>query len=255
METNSLLTFNRSIGKQKRLSKVAESSCPFCDVGHLTDIYDQQGEMIFLKNKYPTLEKTDQFVLIESAKHDGNISNYEPEEWQNILAYAIKQWKVFYNDPKYKSVLLYKNYGKLSGGSLSHPHMQIVGLLEADGYREIAPAYFSGDTVATKAGATLNISDHPIMGFLEFNISFDEQSITPAADYIKEVVSYLLADFNDGRCEAYNLFFYKLTDKLYCKVVPRFIVSPYFVGYFISQKFDAEFTAEVIKDLKEKYLN
>ncbi len=49
--------------------------------------------------------------------------------------------------------------------------------------------------------------------------------------------------------------FYKLTDKLYCKVVPRFIVSPYFVGYFISQKFDAEFTAEVIKDLKEKYLN
>ncbi len=121
METNSLLTFNRSIGKQKRLSKVAESSCPFCDVGHLTDIYDQQGAMIFLKNKYPTLEKTDQFVLIESAKHDGNISNYEPEEWQNILAYAIKQWKVFYNDPKYKSVLLYKNYGKLSGGSLSHP--------------------------------------------------------------------------------------------------------------------------------------
>ena len=52
METNSLLTFNRSIGKQKRLSKAAESSCPFCDVGHLTDIYDQQGEMIFLKNKY-----------------------------------------------------------------------------------------------------------------------------------------------------------------------------------------------------------
>lgn len=255
METNSLLTFNRSIGKQKRISGAAEPSCPFCDVEHLTDIYDQQGEMIFLKNKYSTLEKTDQFVLIESTKHDGNISNYEPKEWQNILAYAIKQWKVFYNDPKYKSVLLYKNYGKLSGRFPFTPAHADRRALEADGYHEIAPAYFSGETVATKAGATLNISDHPIMGFLEFNISFDEQSIAPAADYIKEVVSYLLAEFNDGRCEAYNLFFYKLADKLYCKVVPRFIVSPYFVGYFISQKFDAEFTAEVVKRLKEKYLN
>ena len=255
METNSLLVFNRSIGKKKRTMGQKETICPFCDVDNLIDIYDQKDDMIFLKNKYPTLEKTDQFVLIESAKHDGNISNYAPAEWRKILAYAIEKWKIFYNDPKYQSVLLYKNFGKLSGGSLSHPHMQIVGLLEADGYREINPAYFTGKTIQAKNGAFINISDHPIMGFLEFNICFDEQSITQAADYIKQVVSFVLKDFNDGRCEAYNHFFYKLADKLYCKITPRFIVSPYFVGYFISQKFDDAFTADVIKTLKENYLD
>ena len=60
METNSLLTFDRSIGKTKRVAGKKASSCPFCDVAHLTDIYDQQGDMIFLKNKYSRDgEKTD----------------------------------------------------------------------------------------------------------------------------------------------------------------------------------------------------
>lgn len=254
METNSLLTFDRSIGKTKRVAGKKATSCPFCDVAHLTDIYDQQGDMIFLKNKYPTLKQTDQFVLIESSKHDGNISNYTKTEWEMIFTYAIQKWKTFYNDPKYKSVLLYKNYGKLSGGSLSHPHMQIVGLLEADGYREIAPAYFTGQIVTKRAGVYLNISDHPIMGFLEFNVSFTEETLLTAADLIKKVVSFILKDYNDGRCEAYNLFFYKLNDRLFCKIVPRFIVSPYFVGYFISQKFDEAFTDRVIAKLKADYL-
>lgn len=254
METNSLLTFDRSIGRTKRIKGKKSTTCPFCDVKNLTDIISQEDDMIFLKNKYPTLEKTDQFVLIESAKHDGNISTYSLAEWQKILRYAIKQWKIYYNDPKYRSVLLYKNFGKLSGGSLSHPHMQVIGLLEADGYREINLAYFEGQTVQQKAGVALNVSSHPIMGFLEFNVCFDETSIDTAAYQIQQVVSYLLNDFNDGTCEAYNLFFYKIKDKLYCKIVPRFIVSPYFVGYFISQKFDDNFTAETINELQTKYL-
>ena len=81
----------------------------------------------------------------------------------------------------------------------------------------------------------LNISEHPIIGFTEFNIIIDNISyIDEMANYIQQTVRYILIDFHKG-CSSYNLFFYYLNGKIICKVVPRFVVSPLYVGYKIPQ--------------------
>ena len=54
------------------------------------------------------------------------------------------------------------------------------------------------------------------------------------ANYIQQTVRYILTDFHKG-CSSYNLFFYYLNGKIICKVVPRFVVSPLYVGYKIPQ--------------------
>ena len=54
------------------------------------------------------------------------------------------------------------------------------------------------------------------------------------ANYIQQTVRYILIDFHKG-CSSYNLFFYYLNGKIICKVVPRFVVSPLYVGYKIPQ--------------------
>ena len=81
----------------------------------------------------------------------------------------------------------------------------------------------------------LNISERPIIGFTEFNIIIDNISyIDEMANYIQQTVRYILTDFHKG-CSSYNLFFYYLNGKIICKVVPRFVVSPLYVGYKIPQ--------------------
>ena len=58
--TNDPLVFQMSIAKGKpqsyRKDKIAV--CPFCDVENLTDIYAKEDDMIWLKNKFPTLRDT-----------------------------------------------------------------------------------------------------------------------------------------------------------------------------------------------------
>ncbi|SCV17778.1 Protein of unknown function [Bacillus cereus] len=81
----------------------------------------------------------------------------------------------------------------------------------------------------------LNISDRPIIGFTEFNIIIEDvECIDELANYIQQTVRYILTDFHKG-CSSYNLFFYYLDGKIICKVVPRFVVSPLYVGYKIPQ--------------------
>lgn len=86
-----------------------------------------------------------------------------------------------------------------------------------------------------KQNIELNISDRPIIGFTEFNIIVkDIECIDEMANYIQQTVRYILTDFHKG-CSSYNLFFYHVSGKIICKVVPRFVVSPLYVGYKIPQ--------------------
>lgn len=66
---------------------------------------------------------------------------------------------------------MYKNKGPLSGGSLVHPHMQIVGLEQEDGYASLTSANFEGINVWQQGRIAANISTEPIMGFFEVNVS------------------------------------------------------------------------------------
>jgi len=65
-------------------------------------------------------------VIIETPVHNLNIPDMPVEHIEKIL-WAYKQRIVALNkDPRYRYVLVFKNYGKVAGASLAHPHSQLI---------------------------------------------------------------------------------------------------------------------------------
>lgn len=246
---NELLYFQMDIGRKKPENIInKEAYCPFCDRENLTDIIDEKGSIIFLKNKFPTLKDTLQTVIIESDDCDGEISKYSYEHLCSLLRFGIDHWEAMEESGEYESVIFYKNHGPMSGGTLKHPHMQIVGLKNIDYLKKMNDAYFKGIEIHSHEGASLNISTHPIMGFREFNIIIDDKNFSnKMARYLHIVTHFLLNNFYKGM-NSYNLFFYKWNGKIICKIIPRFVVSPLFIGYSISQ------VSNQLDDLKDQIL-
>lgn len=211
--------------------------CPFCQTNELTDIYEKEGDMIWLHNKFPTLRDTVQTVLIESGNHVGDITTYTPKYNRDLMRFALKCFKQMNKQKLFKSVLWYKNYGPHSGGSLSHPHMQIVGLKKQDGYRYICEKNFIGITVFNGKDIEVNISTYPVQGYIEFNFNLLKISgLERWSDWIQSGTKYLLNVLSGGRCDSYNLFFYPREDQKICaKLIARFAAPPYFIGYKLSQ--------------------
>ena len=54
-------------------------------------------------------------------------------------------------------------------------------------------------------------------------------------DAIQVAVRYVLNDHHGGRATAYNIFFYHIGGQAICKIMPRWVVSPYYVGYRLAQ--------------------
>ena len=228
------LIFNPYIAHQKPSNA---DICPFCVKDNLGTILDQEGEKIWLENKYPTLENAYQTLIIESDQHLGDVSTYADQEVIDLFAYAIAKWQELEATGAYESVILFKNFGPLSGGSLRHPHMQIVGMNNLNAYEMVENQHFEGLTVVdeSQTSAEFNISLNPIMGYSEFNILADEQRIDLLALMTKQVTHFLLTDYFQGRCQSYNLFVHHRGGKYICKITPRFVASPYFLGYKIPQ--------------------
>ncbi|MBA1392510.1 DUF4931 domain-containing protein [Lactobacillus sp. XV13L] len=234
------LIFDVNIAKDKPNSyreTAGGSECPFCRVDDLNAIYRRQGGMIWLRNKFPTLRETVQTVLIESSKHDGDIVNYSPEYNRTLMRFALGCFNKMNDSQQFRSVVWYKNFGPHSGGSLTHPHMQIVGLKTQDGYRNIHRANFEGISLFEERGVEVNVATHPVQGYVEVNVNLlAAAGIDLWADWIQSGARYMLNVLAGGRCDSYNLFFYPLPDDGVCaKLIARFTASPYFVGYKLSQ--------------------
>lgn len=242
------LVYTYSIGKRKpydydfgNRQGNQPAGCPFCDVAHLTNIYEQRGDMIWLKNKYPTLKDTDQTILIESSDHQGDISTYTCEENEALLKFGLACFKKMNDSGCYRSVVWYKNFGPKSDGSLTHPHMQLVGLYHKDGYQDIGKDNFTGFIVGKADDVEMNLSSRPVQGYQEVNvITWHNQNLTVWANLIQKGAQYVRSVLSHG-VDSYNLFFYPLNQGqgTCCKIIPRFYASPYFVGYKISQVDDA----------------
>jgi len=226
-------------GKPKDVKKVKKSTdyCPFCDTENLTNIIDQKGDMIWLKNKFRTLKDTDQTIVIESHEHDADISTYSVEKNREVFNYIYECWNQMIQSKKYESVLMYKNFGPMSGGSLRHPHFQIIGLDKVNGYKHIESENFTGMDVFNNKHINVNISEKPVMGFVEFNIIINNPKyLDDLAEFARVTVKYILDDFYGGKFDSYNIFFYREGNKIICKLTARYVVSPYFVGYRLSQR-------------------
>ena len=229
-----LIKFNTDIGKIKPENLVhADNACPFCDVEHLTDIIDTDDDIIFLKNKYNVIENADQFVLIEGRECLSDMPAYSKEKMRRVIHMGIKHWRNLLASGKYEEVLFFKNYGIMSGGTIRHPHMQLVGFPHLKSELLFDEAELRGIVIAERDGVEFNVSNCPRVGFGELNIVVEHGgNLEALADFIQVAVHYAMNHFNK-RCTSYNIFFYHRADKIFAKVMPRYATSPYFVGYNI----------------------
>ena len=242
------LIFNPYIAQHKPSNK---DECPFCLKKDLGAMLGSKDDILWLENKYPTMENAYQTLIIESDHHLGDVSNYDLDHLKKLFHYALEKWHEMEKDPRFKSVIFFKNFGPMSGGSLRHPHMQIVGLEEIDAYEKLEKKHFQGLTVLhqTKDHVELNLSLDPISGYTEFNLI--SSNIDHLAVAIQEVTAFLLEAYFSGKCDSYNLFFYHFEQTYVCKVLPRFVTSPYFLGYMIAQRHNLEFLSDLKQDFIE----
>ncbi|HEY0222093.1 DUF4931 domain-containing protein [Lactovum miscens] len=252
--THDPLIFNAGVNKIKYAKDgPSNDNCPFCDIEQLSNIHKTQDDMIWLDNKFKTLENSLMTVLIESSEHLGDVTTYSQEKNRQLFKFAMDCWQEVIDSKKYKSTIMFKNFGPMSGGSLRHPHMQIIGLEDVDAYDEISTDNFTGIEVKRYENLEVTISERPVMGFAEINIiQRGTENLEKFADYAQASAKYYMNEFMDGRCNSYNLFFYKIHGKNICKIVPRFLTSPYFIGYKIPQIYTDARIHEIIKELREK---
>lgn len=228
------LCFDSDIGSQKPESIInTAASCPFCDREKLEGIIERRGKMMLIKNKYPVLKDAFQTVLVETDDCSSELSLYDSEHLHNLINFGIEKWQEMKESGNFTSVLFYKNHGPLSGGTIRHPHMQIVGLKHIDYQERVREEYFTGILIHKKNSVELNLSTKPKVGFFEFNVILtDLRDINDMADHIQIVAHYALNYFNK-KCNSYNIFFYQYNEKIIAKVMPRFVTSPIFIGYSI----------------------
>jgi len=229
-----LIRFNTDVGKTKPENIVhSDNACPFCDVASLTGILDTDGDIIFLKNKYIVIETSDQFVLIEGSECEVDMPNYSREKMRRVIKMGLKHWRQLLDCGKYEEVLFFKNFGPMSGGTIRHPHMQLVGFPQLNSELLFDPAELRGIVIARQDNVEINVSNFPRVGFGEINVVVEKGgSHDTLADFLQIGVHYL-TNFFRKNLHSYNIFFYHRAGIIYAKIMPRFATSPYFVGYNI----------------------
>lgn len=249
------LVFNINIGKHKPENIINSTArCPFCDRENLTGIIEKRESIWLIKNKYPVLENTTQTVLIETDDCESELSLYPKDHLYAVVRFGLETWLSMSASGQFTSVLFYKNHGPCSGGTIRHPHMQIVGLENLDYLQQVRSEHFDGQLIDRSNNVEFNLSKQPRMGFFEYNVIMDDASQSDRmADYIQIAAHYTLNSFHKA-CKSYNLFFYQWNGKIIVKIIPRFVSSPLFVGYSIPQVANADRVNEVIRQIQQKYL-
>lgn len=67
-------------------------------------------------------------VIVESPVHNALLALQEPAKIRLLLKALVARGKAVAQQPWAKQLLMFKQYGPLSGGSLVHPHTQLVSL-------------------------------------------------------------------------------------------------------------------------------
>lgn len=229
------LLFDPAIAEGKPHS-VNHDPCPFCQAENLTDILDRCGDMIWLLNKYPVMPQTKPTVLIETAVCEADITTYTPSQWETILRFGLKKWQTMMESGEFASVIFYRNFGPFSGGSIRHPHSQIIGMYMHDYRKNIDPVHVEGETIVSLDGVRATLSDYPIGAVRELNVTCpNEGAIGRFSRLIQDLVCWVCDPAGWGY-GSYNLFFYDI-EGITCKIVPRSVSNPFFHGYRLAQAF------------------
>ncbi len=250
-----ILEYNLDIGKTKPDTVHRdERYCPFCDVAHLKNVMETREHMIWLENAYPVLRNCWQTLIIETDDCDGDFSTYEPSYAVQLIRFGLEKWQQVKDMHKFKSVVFYRNHGYMSGGTIHHPHSQIVGFKDYDYHEDIQLYHFVGTPILQEEGIEINLSQRPIIGFYEVNLILSDMNKLPVfVHYMQKTASYFMNDFIKHN-DSYNIFFYDFLENknLYVKIIPRFLTNPLFVGYMIAQISNPKHRDLFIQKLQKK---
>jgi UDPglucose--hexose-1-phosphate uridylyltransferase len=67
-------------------------------------------------------------VVIESPDHDKPIALMADRQVEEVVLAYRERYLALREDPRFKSIIIFKNHGIRAGTSLEHPHSQIVGV-------------------------------------------------------------------------------------------------------------------------------
>ncbi|MFA5840097.1 MAG: galactose-1-phosphate uridylyltransferase [Candidatus Margulisiibacteriota bacterium] len=67
-------------------------------------------------------------VIIESPEHSQALWNMQLSQVEEVFLAYLQRYKLLAADPRFETVVLFKNYGFNAGTSLLHPHSQLVAL-------------------------------------------------------------------------------------------------------------------------------
>jgi len=219
--------------------------CPFCSREELTGIIDEDGPIFLIENKFQLLADAYQTVLVETDVCTEDITTYSASYMEKVLTFGLDHWMEMEQRGEFESVAFFKNHGPLSGGTVAHAHFQIVGLKNIDYRSSITDAIFEGIEIYEDGSNRINISTKPNASATEINIFTTPRNDAFMAEAIQNVVRYLLK-----QSSSYNLFFYHWKGSIICKVVPRYVVSPYLIGFSISHTSNRlESIAEEIREI------
>lgn len=167
---------------------------------------EKRGPMIWLENAYPVLKDSWQTLIIESDDCDGEFSSYTPEYALKLIEFGLEKWQQVKDMGKFRSVVFYRNHGYMAGGTIHHPHSQIVGFKDYDYHQDIKPFHFVGPSIIEEDGLTVNLSQRPIIGFYEVNLILkDRGKLGKFVRYMQLTADYFMhsfVSFNDS----YNIF-------------------------------------------------
>lgn len=220
--------------------------CPFCSREELTGIIDEDGPIVLLENKFQMLEDAHQTVLIETDVCTEDISTYSTSYMKMVLTFGLDHWLKMDQCGDFQSAVFFKNHGPLSGGTIAHGHFQIVGLKNIDYRSNITDVIFEGIEIYKEGSNRINISTMPNASATEINIITTPRNDGFMALAIQNIVKYLLK-----QSSSYNLFFYQWKGSVICKAVPRYVVSPYLMGFSIPHTSNR--LESIAKEIRETY--
>jgi hypothetical protein len=224
--------------KKPRTILPSDDPCPFCSFTSLRKegrVLDERTDLLWIRNKFGTLKEADQTVLVETEDCGEDFSTYSPEKAVDVLGFAIGSWHSFLRKPEYQSALLFKNAGPLSGASIHHAHMQIVGLKSFDPNTDHPRSSFGGIPIFSDSTVSLRLADKPNTEFYEFNLQLKSlDSLDSFARCVQSVTDHILGVLNP-RHKSFNYAFYLVDNDVHMRIFVRFPTSIFHLGYGISQ--------------------
>lgn len=246
------IPFKASTGKSKPNTLLNnEYKCPFCNRDELRSegrVIKETEDFILVRNKYPVMANTFPTVLVEHTSCDEHIGTYSIEYLNKLLDFAFDYYFQLKESNKYRSIILFKNHGIFSGGSIKHPHMQVIGFEKNDYAENLSPSDFEGETILSNNAIDWNISSKPRSELYEINLILkDTKRIDILSKYLQKSVNFVLEQLNP-KFKCFNLAFYIEEDTIKVKLFSRGPTSVLLLGFGIHQTPDN--LSEVAERLK-----